>query len=145
MATAIQHTAPTLDEVYPAQGRIQVVVALSPERGRPGLEAILGRTRWQVTWCDPAVIEQEARRHPGAVVLCDGAVPRAALLNLIADDRTVVLATAGDDRRVWASAINAGAFDVLPKPYDPEEVLWTLSAAWHHRAGNQRRYRHARA
>jgi DNA-binding response OmpR family regulator len=37
----------------------------------------------------------------------------------------------GDDR-LWAEALNLGAYDVLAQPFDGEEVVRILSMAWLH-------------
>jgi DNA-binding response OmpR family regulator len=36
------------------------------------------------------------------------------------------------DERLWAEALNLGAWDVLPKPFTREEVLRGVKQAWHH-------------
>jgi DNA-binding response OmpR family regulator len=36
------------------------------------------------------------------------------------------------DERLWAEALNVGAYDVLAKPFDAKEVVWVLSLAWLH-------------
>jgi DNA-binding NtrC family response regulator len=34
------------------------------------------------------------------------------------------------DERLWAEALNLGAYDVLAKPFDRDEVLRSVSLAW---------------
>lgn len=36
------------------------------------------------------------------------------------------------DDYLWAEALNLGAWDVLAKPFDTEEVMRTVSCAWQH-------------
>jgi hypothetical protein len=36
------------------------------------------------------------------------------------------------DERLWAEALNLGAYDVLAKPFDATEVVRILSLAWQH-------------
>jgi len=36
------------------------------------------------------------------------------------------------DERLWAEAINIGAYDVLAKPFDVQEVCRVVGAAWRH-------------
>ena len=43
----------------------------------------------------------------------------------------VVTARLADDQ-LWAQALNLGAYDVLAKPFDEQEVIRTLSLAWIH-------------
>lgn len=39
------------------------------------------------------------------------------------------------DERLWAEALNLGAYDVLAKPFDTREVIRTVTSAWLHWAG----------
>jgi hypothetical protein len=34
------------------------------------------------------------------------------------------------DEFLWAEALNLGAYDVLARPFEPSEVMRTLSLAW---------------
>lgn len=43
------------------------------------------------------------------------------------------------DEYLWAEALNLGAYDVLGKPFDPLEVVRSLSQAWLHKT-----YRHTK-
>jgi DNA-binding response OmpR family regulator len=36
------------------------------------------------------------------------------------------------DERLWAEALNLGAYDVLAKPFDTAEVVRVVSLAWQH-------------
>jgi len=36
------------------------------------------------------------------------------------------------DERLWAEALNVGAYDVLAKPFDAAEVIRVVSLAWLH-------------
>jgi DNA-binding response OmpR family regulator len=36
------------------------------------------------------------------------------------------------DDQLWAEALNLGAFDVLAKPFETDEVIRILSSAWRH-------------
>jgi DNA-binding response OmpR family regulator len=75
-------------------------------------------------------------REPIPVVMCDGdrmpwawkellehfaALPRPPL--------QIVTSRLANDR-LWAEALNLGAYDVLARPFDPAEVLRTVSMAW---------------
>lgn len=41
------------------------------------------------------------------------------------------------DERLWAEALNLGAYDLLTKPFDSGEVVRTLSQAWLQRLSRQ--------
>jgi len=39
------------------------------------------------------------------------------------------------DERLWAEALNLGAWDVLAKPFDKREVIRAVTSAWLHWTG----------
>lgn len=41
----------------------------------------------------------------------------------------IVAAHAADDR-LWAEVLNLGGCDVLAKPFEAKEVVWSVSSAW---------------
>jgi len=56
-------------------------------------------------------------------------------LTLLPEPPCVIVASRLADERLWAEALNLGAYDVLAKPLDSREVLRVLSSAWLHREG----------
>ncbi len=48
------------------------------------------------------------------------------------DSPCVIVASRLADERLWAEALNLGAYDVLSKPFDASEVLRVLGSAWLH-------------
>ncbi len=42
----------------------------------------------------------------------------------------VILASPDADADLWSEALNLGAYDVLAKPFDAQEVVWVVSHAW---------------
>jgi DNA-binding NtrC family response regulator len=55
-----------------------------------------------------------------------GCLPRAPLL---------IVTSRLADERLWAEALNLGAWDVLAKPFDKSEVIRSVTSAWLHWAG----------
>lgn len=53
-----------------------------------------------------------------------------AALALLPDPPYLIVTSRHADDRLWAEALNLGAWDVLPAPFDPAEVTRTLSVAW---------------
>lgn len=53
-----------------------------------------------------------------------------AALALLPDPPYLIVASRHADDRLWAEALNLGAYDVLPAPFEPAEVVRTLSVAW---------------
>jgi len=55
-----------------------------------------------------------------------GCLPRPPLL---------IVSSRLADERLWAEALNLGAYDVLAKPFDKCEVIRTVTSAWLHWTG----------
>jgi DNA-binding NtrC family response regulator len=52
-----------------------------------------------------------------------------AALSLQPTPRFVVASRLADDQ-LWSEALNLGAYNVLAKPFDAQEVFWVVSHAW---------------
>jgi CheY-like chemotaxis protein len=76
------------------------------------------------------------RKKQYPLVLCDDALPWRDLLDgpireLPGPPLLVVSSRLADDR-LWAEALNLGAYDVLAKPFDKTEVIRVIESAWLH-------------
>ena len=49
---------------------------------------------------------------------------------VLPDPPYLIVTSVVADEYLWAEALNLGAYDVLAKPFDPSEVIRTLSSAW---------------
>lgn len=49
---------------------------------------------------------------------------------ILPDPPSVVVSSRLADERLWAEALNLGAYDVLAKPFDRMETMRALDAAW---------------
>src|SRR5579864_1357659 len=94
------------------------------------LEAVLGDAGHDVETADGGAAGVAAFEARGAdVVLTDLAMPEVDGMKVLATLRVqdptvpVLMLTAHGSERVAVSAMKAGAFDYIPKPFDPEEVL----------------------
>ena len=56
----------------------------------------------------------------------------AETLNL-SDPPLLIVASRLADEYLWAEALNLGAYDVLAKPFDADEVVRVLRSAWFHK------------
>jgi DNA-binding response OmpR family regulator len=52
------------------------------------------------------------------------------LLSLLSDPPLLIVTSRLADERLWAEALNLGAYDVLSKPYSMSEVVRVVSLAW---------------
>ncbi len=48
----------------------------------------------------------------------------------------LIVASRAADDRLWAEVLNLGGCDVLAKPFDPKEVLWSVNVAWREWTGH---------
>ena len=53
-------------------------------------------------------------------------------ISLLPDPPLFIVASRLADERLWAEALNLGAWDVLAKPFDTNEATRIVSAAWQH-------------
>lgn len=79
---------------------------------------------------------RSARWSPGvAVVICDHDLGQGRWKRLLLDVRDlsraplVIVASRLADDRLWAEALNLGAYDVLSKPFDSAEALRVIGHA----------------
>jgi two-component system response regulator AtoC len=100
------------------------------------LEAVLGDAGHEVTTGDGGAAGLAAFEESGAdVVITDLAMPEVdgmkVLATLRAQDPTVpvMMLTAHGSERVAVAAMKAGAFDYIPKPFDPDEIALAVSRA----------------
>src|SRR5437773_10868295 len=103
---------------------------------RFALEAVLGDAGLTVVTCSGGAAGLQAFETNGAdAVLTDLAMPEmdglAVLTHLRALDAgvPVIMLTAHGSERVAVSAMKAGAYDYLPKPFDPDEIVLAVRRA----------------
>jgi FixJ family two-component response regulator len=51
-------------------------------------------------------------------------------VTILPDPPSLIVTSRLADERLWAEALNLGAYDVLAKPYDRTEVMRVVSGAW---------------
>jgi DNA-binding NtrC family response regulator len=78
------------------------------------------------------------QRHDISVVLCEKDLMPGTYIDLlehiIAKPKapSLIVASRLADERLWAEALNLGAWDVLAKPFDRSEVLRSVKSGWQH-------------
>jgi two-component system, NtrC family, response regulator AtoC len=100
------------------------------------LEAVLGDAGHEVETADGGAAGVVAFEARGAdVVITDLAMPEVDGMKVLSSMRVldpgvpVMMLTAHGSERVAVSAMKAGAFDYLPKPFDPDEILLAVTRA----------------
>jgi FixJ family two-component response regulator len=54
------------------------------------------------------------------------------IISQVAQPPLLIVASRVADERLWAEALNLGAWDVLAKPFDNREVIRVVAGAWRH-------------
>ncbi len=100
------------------------------------LEAVLGDAGHEVETADGGAAGISAFEARGAdVIVTDLAMPDIDGMKVLASLRVqdpgvpVMMLTAHGSERVAVAAMKAGAFDYLPKPFDPDELLLAVQRA----------------
>ena len=142
-----------------AEGSHQRVTVLSvgpAEEDHLALSAILADSQWPLCPGFEWTVET-APNVPAALsvldkksvplVLCESNLGAASWRDfwehagVLQDPPFLIVASRLADEHLWAEALNLGAYDVLAKPFDPAEVVRTLSQAWLHRVSRHTRKR----
>ncbi len=118
---------------------VRVLAINAREEDQASLAHIFGCTKWTVHCVQgryEALEFLQKSRMP--VLLCDCQLPDGNWKDLLDDvahlpDPPLLIVTSllADDC-LWAEALNRGAYDVLAKPFEPEEVVRSVSLAWLH-------------
>ena len=105
------------------------------------METIFGHSKWKLLCGDDRVSALPLlEKHNIAVVLCEADVQRRTWVDLLESFRDVphppslIVASRLADERLWAEALNLGAWDVLAKPFNHIEVIRELSVNLHEAA-----------
>jgi DNA-binding NtrC family response regulator len=75
---------------------------------------------------DIAVVLSERDLWPGSYI------DVLEYLNDLPNTPSLIVASRLADERLWAEALNLGAWDVLAKPFDRNELVRSVKSAWQH-------------
>ena len=123
----------------PANTALPVLSIDSDERGRHTLQNMIRQSCRSVHAATLNVGLKALRRIPFAVVLCNDELQEGtswrqvlnAIRSLPAAPLLIVTSRLADES-LWAEALNLGAWDVLAKPFDEQEVTRVISSACYH-------------
>jgi CheY-like chemotaxis protein len=118
------------------------ILSIGPIDGhQTALAKILEEAQWpagptangSVAFCSPGETVSQVHQAGIPIVLCDGECGWREILDefrALPDPPFLIVTSRLADDRLWSEALNLGAYDVLAKPYDPDEVLRVLDLAW---------------
>lgn len=127
--------------MHPAQSAgLLKILSISPqENDHASLQSIVAHSTWLLF---KANCVRDALSilgtHDISVVLCEQDLKSGTWmdllerLNALPNPPSLIVTSRLADDRLWAQALNLGAWDVLSKPFDPSEVLRSVKVAWHH-------------
>ena len=126
---------------------IVTVLSVSPtEEVHFSLQGIFNHSKWKLNKAHnlaSALTFLRARQTP--VVLCETDLLPGTWRDLleqvtrVPNAPAVIVSSRLADDRLWAEALNLGAWDVLARPFVRSEVVQAVSAAWRHWRNRQER------
>jgi DNA-binding response OmpR family regulator len=131
-----------------AANRTEIVTVLSVSPLAPDhtlLESIIRHSRWSLFKADTlASAISILLRQEISVVLCERELQPGRWTDILDHLRdlehppALIVTSRLADERLWAEALNLGAWDVLAKPFDQREVIRGIKVAWQHRRDRMR-------
>src|SRR5436309_2994766 len=121
----------------PGASAVTVLAVSSSHEALASLREIFSHSRWrlfQARSCAEAISFLEA--HPIPVVIIEQNLSDATWRDLLAyvvslpNPSHLIVASRCADDRLWAEALNLGAYDVLAMPFRAAEVSHSVSLAW---------------
>jgi DNA-binding response OmpR family regulator len=128
---------------HPQASEIITILAITPyEDDHQTLQMIFNHRNWRLqtarTYAEGRRILRESR---AAVVICERDLPDGNWKDVLYElalmenaPQLIVVSRLADDH-LWAEVLNLGGYDVLQKPFDPNEVMRAVSMAWRHFRG----------
>ena len=119
-----------------AEVRATLVAVFGHGEDRLSLEPVLSPCEWDVIWtrtCAEAVAA--VRRTAAPIILCDEEFADGEWKELWNElgkspcPPEFILASRLADERLWAELLNLGGYDLLTKPFRPEEVIRAIHGA----------------
>jgi DNA-binding NtrC family response regulator len=117
------------------------VLSVSPhDEDHWSLQAIIDHSRWEMFSArDLSSALSLLQQHNISVLLCErDLVPGTwsnllEYVNALTNPPLLIVVSRVADDRLWAEALNLGAWDVLAKPLDRTEVIRSVHSAWRRR------------
>jgi DNA-binding NtrC family response regulator len=115
-------------------------LSVSPvEEDHDALERLLSRKNWRIQRANSLNSgAAKLRQSSVPVVVCERDLLPGSWREMLAETARLpsppflIVTSRLADERLWAEALNVGAYDVLAKPFDAREVVRVVSLAWLH-------------
>ena len=119
---------------------VVTILSISPlEEDRVPLQAIIRHTTWMLLQArDVRSALPLLQQHEVGVVLCERDLQPGTWIdvleqiNALPTAPSLIVTSRLADERLWAEALNLGAWDVLAKPFDRGEVVRSVRSGWQH-------------
>lgn len=119
---------------------VVTVLSISPHReDHSSLESIIGHSTWRLFQADSLSSALNLLQlHEITTVLCERFLMPGTWIDLLEGIKllrhppSLIVTSRVADERLWAEALNLGAWDVLAKPLDRNEALRSIKSAWQH-------------
>ena len=130
---------PTTRAVTSPSGLLTVLSVSPLDEDHVSLQAIIGHSTWMIFQArDLASALALLRQHEIAVVICERDllletwIDVLEHLNALPKAPSLIVTSRFADERLWAEALNLGAWDVLAKPFDRTELIRSVKSGWQH-------------
>ena len=119
------------------QSGLTVLSVSGLEEDRVALGHIFSHSNWRLL--SARNLEEACaalRTETISVTICERDLPDGTWKNLLVElevcdpPPVLVVSSRVADDRLWAEVLNLGGCDVLAKPFDSKEVVWSVSMAW---------------
>ena len=116
------------------------ILSLSPhEQDHSPVKGLFGNSRWTVlTASNISTARALLQEHDTSVVVCECDLMPGTWIDMlnhiqaVSNPPVLIVTSRLADDRLWAEALNLGAYDVLSKRFDRTELLRSVRLAWEH-------------
>jgi len=121
-------------------GEALKVLSVSPIAQDHASLQSLDLPRWTILQADRlARVQMLLEEHDIAVILCECELAAGSWIDVLRhiqpqpNPPSLIVTSRLADDRLWAEALNLGAWDVLSKPFSPSDVIRSVESACEHR------------
>ncbi len=117
---------------------IRLLAVMPIEEDHAQLDRMLPTPKWSIHKAHTltTAVAQLKKHGPIPLLVCDRDLWPGTWKDMLkrldgfSDPPFLIVTSRLADEQLWAEALNLGAYDVLAKPFDAQEVNRTLTSAW---------------